>query len=305
MSLVSALSKIFVNKTKNKIDFLESLVANYISGDQSHQESDINPVFVVGSGRCGTHFFAKLMRHSNKIVSLHLDDIDSLIHDSFIQYSAWNNLKVDFDEFKNFRQYLMNSLINDNNKIYIESNPYLSLIIERLHKWFKAKIIFLVRDPKNVVNSHYAKGWYNETLKKSRENCSPFIRYNRSPHYTFGRIIPNGNKYNEWKKMTRIGKISWYVNTVNKEIYNKLRYIDTSYYSIIKIDEFDYDKYTELIKNFIGINDFCNLETFNKIKNSKPGKGKKKHKKFNWNDKENNEFYSETKWLRKKMLINI
>ena len=71
-----------------------------------------NPLFIVGTGRNGTHFFSKVLEVDDSIFSVHLDTINHSEADSFIPYVIWYNLPIDLQPFKEYRQKLIRFAAN-------------------------------------------------------------------------------------------------------------------------------------------------------------------------------------------------
>ena len=114
------------------------------------------PIFIIGTGRCGTHLMYELF---NAIDGVHANHILHLDGDSFYRYAKWNDITVDLGGFYIVRDEYLN-IANKDRAMYLESNPYLSFHIRELYERYNARFIFLIRNPKDVVNSHIKKGWY-------------------------------------------------------------------------------------------------------------------------------------------------
>jgi hypothetical protein len=120
--------------------------------------------------------------------------------------------------------------IKDKKSSYIESNPQSIYVIPELLKSFRnIRFLYIVRDPKDTINSLYNLSpvkdlakmqFYGENDHRKRINPTDF---------------PDDNFKYEWNILSRIGKISWYWNKANSIIYNSLK--DTEGCMIIKFED--------------------------------------------------------------------
>ena len=254
------------------------------------------PIFAIGTGRSGTHFMNAIMEKDDAFFSTHADIVSNATMDSFVRFCKWNDIPIDLEPFRHFRHQLIETAYSQN-KIYFESNAYLSSVCKELHDWFQAKVILIIRKPENVVNSHYIKGWYKTLPKITANNKIPFCLPDTPANHFFGRIMPKEKQLVEWGNLSQIGKISWWWNTLNVTVYNHLEGIPISHKRIIKIDEFDYDAYVDL-HQFAGGRNLLSLKQFENIRQAKPGKGKQHRYPDSWSKTEWEEFLEETKEAR-------
>ncbi len=122
------------------------------------------PLFVVGTGRCGTHFLEAIMREDPSILALHTDRVNAEA-DSFLRYGLWYKLPIDLEPARDFRRRLILSA-QEEGRSYFEANAYMAVAAAELHQWYGANLIQLVRRPQDVVNSHLVKGWYEENYPR-------------------------------------------------------------------------------------------------------------------------------------------
>jgi len=285
--MIENLKKKFKEKIKKTLPFLT------YNGDYQ-KVGQATPIFVTGVGRSGTHFLAEIFKQSNNIQSYHLDDIGNPIADSFWMYAKWYNLSIDFSGFFAGRNYLINEALK-NDKQYLESNPYLALqVTDIVDQYPNSKIIITFRQPRNVVLSHYNKGWYENYVPVfSTEKKAPAYQYNIiKPNHFFGRIIPNRKEeFEQWCKLTQVGKISWMWKVINKKILEDIKVLDENNYILLDIDKFDFAKYLNIC-SFFGINEILNETRFNRIRKNRPGKSlTKKH--VDWDRQSEAEFLKE------------
>ena len=296
MNLKFWVNKLLKGNAEKPSDF--KVVSSYLFSDLDSVESakDSEPVFITGVGRSGTHFLAELFNQSSSINAYHLDDVGNAVGDSFLMYAKWNGLPMDLQPFYSSRDYLIH-LADKENVRFIESNPYLPFSVKDLADYYpRSKFCIVIRDPRKVVLSHYNKGWY-ENFNPNRVDMSRFpfydYRLEKANHF-FGRIFPHEQSaFEEWKALTRVGKISWMWQTINNNIKTSLEGVSSRRFIIVNIDSFDYDKYIELSK-FLSLSNTVSKKDFENLRNIKPGKTSVR--KFEgWGEKEEDEFNSQVR----------
>ena len=231
-----------------------------------------DPIFITGTGRSGTHFLAELMKRNKKLNAFHQDDINQSVGDSFERYTRWYNLKIDHSNFIMSRALLINTS-KRNGLGYAESNAMLALSIGALYSNFKGKYIITIRNPKNVVESHFNKGWYSENYNINYEYPPGYEYFHKRSNHYFSRIYPK-TKYGKknWKNIPRLGKIAWMWSSQYLHIIRQLNDIPSINWKIIYIDEFSYNNYTELIE-WLQLDSCISKTEFDKLIREKPGKG--------------------------------
>lgn len=256
------------------------------------------PVFVVGTGRCGTHFLEAIMREDPDVNAMHTDRLNAAA-DSFLRYCLWYGLAVDLAPARDFRRRLVLSA-QKQNRTYFESNAYLSLAAGHLHSWYGANIILLVRRPQDVVNSHLVKGWYAEEPLRGDVAMAPGFSPEMETNHFFGRILPTGVEYNGWQKLSRVGKVSWWVNALNMRVLEILDGLPSEVYRVLKVEELGYEKYLDLQQMVNGRTPMTQ-KRFNEIRSARPGKGKSTRTVSDWTDTEWQHFLVETKPLHDRL----
>ncbi|MEO1623871.1 MAG: hypothetical protein AAFV25_01845 [Bacteroidota bacterium] len=247
------------------------------------------PVLMTGVGRSGTHFLAKIFNQTKEVTALHLDDIGNDVGDSFYMYCKWNGIPVDLEGLFSSRRYLMQKYGKDQ-QVFMESNPYMAFLAHDFYEQLNSRILFVHRDPYKVVRSHYFKGWYKEDLYygSSEQNLGFQYHYARPNHF-FGRITPKGSEYDSWQYLSRVGKIAWMWATINQSMIDQLKHIPSNAYKIIRIEDFDHDQYVETCQAF-GLQEQISRSAFDKIVQSKPGKGRFNADEFRMTDDQRAEF---------------
>jgi hypothetical protein len=247
------------------------------------------PLFVVGSGRCGTHFLKALMENDPGIHALHFPFPEA---DSFMHYCLWNGLPVDREPFFMERRRLIRGA-RARGQNYFEANAYLSLAVRGIADGLRARIVHLVRDPEDCVNSNYVKGWYLEKYRRANHSLAPGLPPEMRINHSFGRILPKGDRFERWKQMTRIGKIAWMWNTINLEIAAAAEEVPSASFRLVKVEEIDYPAYLDL-NALAGGKRPMSEKAFRSIVNDRPGRGRRRRCASAWKRREREEFERET-----------
>ena len=171
------------------------------------------------------------------------------------------------------------------------SSPYFSFGVEELSDMLKPDCVFFnIRNPIKTIESLYRKGWYlnfNTNITKS-----PTIDISVKQYRSFSRIIPNSQYLNEWLKLSRIGKITWFWCTINKAIYDsfsKLQNVEKFYVKLEDLDQ-NYNNYLKLSDNFEFKNPMTKKQFFNVVNKAENKEFHYKYEYKNWNDQEKKEF---------------
>lgn len=250
------------------------------------------PTFVVGCGRSGTHFLSEVFRHDNGMLSFHLDDVAGEIADSFLFYCEWNDLPIDHIGFIEHRKQMIR-YAGKEGKQYFEANPYLALSVLRLRQAFDAKFILLHRNPIDVVVSHINKDWYQNSIIRSSNDLATGYQYGEKGNHFFGRMIPNGDEFDRWKTLSRVGKLAWMWNKTNQCVLSQFERIDDVHCQTVSVDVLDYVKFVELC-NFVGTSPI-DENLYESTRTKRPGKRTKKFTHHTWNTREKQEFIAEIK----------
>ncbi|MBU0596051.1 hypothetical protein KJ567_05155 [Candidatus Bipolaricaulota bacterium] len=259
----------------------------------------LRPAFAVGNGRSGTHFFQEIMAEDPSIVSCHIETPEA---DSFNEYCTWHRLPVDSAAFLETRQRRIDEA-GASGRMYFESNPYLSLSVSRLNERFDASFIHTIRRPEDVVNSHFVKGWYADPMTRDDARLAPGFQVGWQTNHFFGRMLPCGEEFERWSRLTRIGKLAWMWNTVNLRVAEQASSIPPERYRCVLLDDVDHAVYLEL-HAFIGGKQPMSAKQFDRIRDARPGKAKRHRKPTDWSPEETREFLNETAPAREKLGID-
>ena len=205
-------------------------------------------IFITGPGKCGETFFYNIFKKNKKINAY--DERRPLLQ-AYYKFIKYNNINIDdaplFDEIK---KEIIQS--NKKNKIYLESSSYLSFHIIDLINKFDSKIIVLLRNPRDVCLSLLKTGWYDKKYFKT--SSSKILGYQGvaktfyDKHHNFSRISPKGKFFFKWNNLDPLIKTKWYWDETYKEIFKSLKGVSKQKFRVIKIEEFNYQKYLEICK---------------------------------------------------------
>lgn len=240
------------------------------------------------AARSGTRWLCDIVKNHDR--SFAVTERDTTV-EAFWRYVKYNELPIDTDGIIR----LLKQRVADDwqeNDLTLVFSPYFSHgLVELYHALDPEKIIFGMAAPEFVVQSIYNKGFFLEDY--SSHDADLVLGYQpefttRWSHY-FGRIVPRGEFFQTWLGLTRVGKIAWWVNRVNMDIYRQLEMIPEDRIVVFDLPRADqnYDYYVGLagrlkLSPLMGKNQFLSLKkiTVRKTDNVK----------HEWSGKEKSEF---------------
>lgn len=217
----------------------------------------LNPVFIIGCPRSGTTAYAKLLDHAtNAKIHIELPPrlriesrnlIKGELPDPEIVLRKAKHLHILRNEEESI-------IFGDKNPCYLPFIPYLTRI-------WNCKIIFLVRDGRDVVRSlldwHKFKS-YNVFSMREDDLESPKTEPSSDP-WDYSRIRPNSDHalYSSWRQLSRFEKCSWYWTEFNTLAMEHLNKIDYASWRLVDVTHAGVEDIRKLYE-------FLNLEGFNK-----------------------------------------
>lgn len=222
--------------------------------------------FAVGTGKCGTHFLVELLKWEPDVAASH--EREPRLQ-TFHRYCKWYNLPVDNE---GYLQAMETRIADDlkNHSLSFEASSHLSLSIRELHERFSAKIILLVRHPRDVVRSYLKKGWYAEPIVQDRRDLAlGYQDYGRFHHF-LGRIVPRGDELDSWNELTQVGKLAWYWSRLNQAVLEEGQRLPSERWRLYRLETFDFEQYQEF-SDFLGFRPQLRESEFNRIRTSRPG----------------------------------
>lgn len=243
--------------------------------------------FAVGTGRCGTTLLCELLRNEPSVASSHER---ARLRTNFHMFCKWHGIKVDPEGFLRARQREIESDFESRQHSF-ESSALLSHSIDELADRFAAKFIWLVRHPAATVASFAARGWFRESQTRSNPNLPPTYegRDGEKARHFFGRIIPNGDEFTAFEKMTPIGRIAWFWQARNHAISEQLQRLPQSQWKLQRIEDLDFEAYSELAE-FIGFTPTLSEATFEQLASAKINTGPEPTSVDAWSEQEKAEF---------------
>ncbi len=259
-----------------------------LEGDYDNLIHQKNKRFFLGVtiGRSGTRWHSEIFSGHNNAIGACERYRDAEV---FYRYVKWNKLNIDIQGVINITK---DSIVQDwkSYDISFVTSPFLSHDILYLYEVLKPEyIIWGVNDPKFTVSSFYNKGWYKEDVVRADDDLINGFQPTLTLFHNFSRLVPRGKEFEEWKQLTRIGKISWLYGKVNMEIYNDIIKIPKDHVFIFKLEEADqnYEYYLQYAEKF-GLNSLLNKKQFLSIK--KRTVRRSHNIQFEWSKKEKLEF---------------
>lgn len=244
-----------------------------------------------GTGRCGTKFISLLFGEEQNVDAFHDPNPFNL---AFHRYAKWNNLPIDDFGFLHLIEQKLQISASKGNFCFI-SSAHLAFSLKELSDHFRCKFLILIRHPRDVVNSYLTKGYFETNYIRKDVNKALGYQDLDEIHHFLGRTVPNGNDYYHWENLTRVGKIAWTWNAINKQIIRQLNDFPEENYVIQKLEELDFQNYTN-IAEFFGIKPELTKLRFRTIARTKPNRQNRVYTDpLLWNERELNEYRDEVK----------
>lgn len=212
-------------------------------------------------------------------------------NETFHRYTQWYGLPVDSEGF--LHQIEIEIARDLETHAYsFEASAYLSISVQQLYERFGARFLLLVRSPERMVNSFYRKGWYETPAVRKDPHLAPGYQANEFFHHVLARVMPSGEKFRRWNRMTRVGKLAWYWNAMNERILEQFEQIPAGHWRIEQIEQLDYERYLEVTR-FLGFTVTISRETFDALRRRRPNAFSGVRTIADWTDEEKGEFEAE------------
>jgi len=180
--------------------------------------SEMSPVFVLSTGRCGTKWLTEVLKR-DPCMRVNHNDYPELIRHSRLAYESYEREPRLFQEIIRAARdgYILDAARR--RQTYVETNNRITFFSHAIREVYpNARFVHLVRHPGDFVRSGLRRGWYHGALHDE------------------GRIRMSDASC--WNKMTDIEKIAWLWNETNQYIENFLATLDTSdTYLRVKVEE--------------------------------------------------------------------
>jgi len=241
-----------------------------------------------GAGRCGQNWFSKIFNsHPNWVAT----NERFAQYEAFYRYICYYNLPIYKDGFMKLIELASKRDMAKFQNSFI-SSPYWSVGVNEVTNELKPDCIFFnIRNPIKTIESLHMRGWYYYNDENSAIN-SPGIDITGNLYRSFSRIIPNDEYLDEWKRLSRIGKITWFWCTINKLIYSDFKNINNIKKYNIRLEDVNQNyEFYEKISEIFDLRTKMKKNKFLNIINKAPNKAtSKKYIYKNWSQKEKNEF---------------
>jgi len=215
--------------------------------------------------------------------------------EAYYRYISWNRLPIDT---AGILAVCRREILADWGRVNLSllSSPYFAYNFLYLYEGLcPDRVIWAINDPLFTLTSIYNKGWYCEDYKKSDNRLAlgfqPQLE-KRWSHY-FGRLVPHGDFFDEWQKLTRVGKIAWYLNETTKEIQFSVKQIPREKIWVYKLEEADqnYAYYLRLADDF-GLQPLMSKDKFLSLKMKTAWRSENIEKKLNRRERKEFETYA-------------
>lgn len=174
--------------------------------------------------------------------------------ESYYRFTTYNKLPIDT---AGIIALVKHGILEDwkRGDIALVFSPFFSHGIGELSEALSPScIIFALSEPEFTVQSIYNKGFFSQHYLRSRDDLALGFQpsFGGSWSQYFGRIVPNGSTYEDWEKLTRIGKIAWWGNRINADIWQQLSQLPREKIHIFNLQEADqnYDWYLRIATEF-------------------------------------------------------
>ncbi len=215
------------------------------------------PIFIVGSGRCGTRALYKILNKEDNITAHH-EYLCELVQKEACKKMM--GLKSKQDTLNFLKEYYYPAIIHEKRPYWIDCSNKLSWFINDLKEIFPdCKFILLLRDGRKVSSSFYNKlnpEIYHDSAVNSLEKWMNDKKNVEPPtEKPFWWILPeyysndkDANVYNQFQK------ICWHWKTVNNFVLESFKKINKNDFHIVKLEELISKRHKQIeLFDFMGI----------------------------------------------------
>jgi hypothetical protein len=204
------------------------------------------PVFILGSGRCGTFQVSKLLGKVDDLESHHEFLFENILKSAVL--FRMNAIQSQ-DVKKLLRTTHEPAVVYTDKKIWVDSSNALPWIVEPLYEMFPdARFIHLIRDGRKVVSSFYNK--FSEVLYDDR--CVSIVNKwlenpeavpEPPPEKKYWRPFPIAGEpfFLEFKRFSRFQRLCYYWQDINLIIRNSLIKIPAAQKMDVRLEDLTSD----------------------------------------------------------------
>jgi hypothetical protein len=240
------------------------------------------------AARSGTRWLCDIVKNHDRAFAVTERDVTV---EAFWRYVKYNELPIDTAGIiKLFKQRIVGDWRE--NDLTLVFSPYFSHgFLDLYHALDPDKVIFGIARPEFVVQSIYNKGMFAESYLHGNTNLALGYQPELAERWShfFGRIVPRGSFYQTWEGLTRVGKIAWWVNRINMDIYDQLGNVPEERIIVFDLPQADqnYDYYLRLA-DLLNLSPLMDKERFLSLK--KLTVKKSDNVKHDWSTHEQAEF---------------
>ncbi|MFK7797632.1 MAG: sulfotransferase domain-containing protein [Aureispira sp.] len=278
------------------------------AGNQAHYYKYLRPAkldttFIVSTGRTGTNFFESFFeRIDAHTLSVHEPQPD-LFDLGIEKHRNKKNTKIIAETLRAAREPFLRSYCHARTKRYVESNPFLSLLLPEAQQIFpKARFVIITRQAASYMKS---------ALNKSPLDDGSFYAYDDNDRRK--RIAATdfeGDPYQDaWSTFSRQERIAWYWNKCNTILMdfveaNPTKTLHLQFEALFSKDAIIRQQTIERLLAFMSI-ELTNEQLQERLKLMTVKKNQTKKMIFDgvetWTKEEQNKFYELTEKALKKI----
>lgn len=233
----------------NKIDLNMNLVT----------PKNTQPIFFIGSGRCGTRSMFKMLSDQPNIEIHHEYLITHIQPASQLYYMGLMSHREVTEQIKKIHG---SAIHYSESEFWIDSSTTLSWLIKPLADIFpNAKFILLIRDGRKVVSSFFHKLSYLVYNERGLSILDAWLKNPElepmpPPELRYWLNIPQKGQpfYDEFPAFDQFSRICYHWFQVNNHVLNEFKSIREQQYTVFKLEDITSDA-RKLIQmfNFMGI----------------------------------------------------
>ena len=216
------------------------------------------PVFILGSGRCGTFLMSKLLEGVGELEAHH-----EYLFENILKSAVLYRMKaIKSEDVSSILTTTHRPAIHYTEaKFWVDSSNALPWIVKPLYEMFpNARFIHLIRDGRKVVSSFYNK--FSEVVYDDR--CVSIVNHwlenpqtlqEPPPEKKYWRPFPVKGEpfFDEFKKWDRFQRLCYYWQDVNLSIRNSLEEIPDVQKCFVRLE--DLTSNPDVLKDFLNIFD--------------------------------------------------
>jgi acetyltransferase-like isoleucine patch superfamily enzyme len=226
-------------------------------------DSGVQPVFILGTGRCGTKYLASLLSQESMVCrhepnAVFIKWITAYVHGEVSEVILKERIWMVFEQL---------SFLPISCTVYGESDQKFSFCIPVLKKLFPdAMFIWLKRDPASFLASVIPRGWYDDyEMGFSEVRGLYYEPHDNSLHGT-NRVRGDKTKQvspTKWQGMSEFERCCWYYTYANSVIEEAFTGIPKTNALTLATEELDDPLIMGQVAKFLNL-EFRNLSTQNR-----------------------------------------